>query len=213
MARTSSFSFKGRSVSAAAIAGELNVTHLLEGSVRKAGSRIRITAQLVRATDSSHVWSQTFDRDLSGIFAVQDEIAAAVASELEIKLLGGTMPKSRQTDPRAYALYLQGRHFFELSSATGYEQAIAALDAALAIDPRFGPAWAILAALYWGQANNSLINYEEGSRKARVASEKALALDPDLAEPLSLLGILRRYSEAGWTRPFVTQSRRSGGTH
>jgi TolB-like protein/Tfp pilus assembly protein PilF len=190
VARTSSFSFKGRSVSAAAIARELNVAHLLEGSVRKAGSRIRITAQLVRATDSSHAWSQSFDRDMSDIFAVQDEIAAAVVGELEIKLLGGTVPKSRQTDPRAYALYLQGRHFFELYSATGYEQAIEALDAAVAIDPRFGPAWAMLGALYWGQANNSLIDYEEGARKARAASEKALGLDPDLAEPLSLLGML-----------------------
>jgi tetratricopeptide (TPR) repeat protein len=158
--------------------------------VRKAGSRIRITAQLVRATDSSHVWSQSFDRDLSDIFAVQDEIAAAVVGELEIQLLGGAAPKSRQTDPHAYALYLQGRHFFELQSTSGYEQAVEALDAAIAIDPGFGPAWATLGAVYWGQANNSLIDYEEGSRKARTASEKALGLDPDLAEPLSLLGLL-----------------------
>ena len=190
VARTSSFSFKGRSVSADAIARELNVAHLLEGSVRKAGSRIRITAQLIRATDSSHAWSQSFDRDLSDIFAVQDEIAAAVVGELEIKLLGGTAPKSRHTEPRAYAHYLQGRHFFELQSAKGYEQAIEAIDSAIAIDPGFGPAWAMLGSLYWGQANNSLIAYEEGARKARAASEKALALDPDQAEPLSLLGML-----------------------
>ena len=190
VARTSSFSFKGRMASAAEIARELKVTHLLEGSVRRSGSRIRITAQLIRARDSSHVWSQSFDRDLSDIFAVQDEIAAAVARGLELKLFGGPAPKAQPTDPRAYALYLQGRHFFSLYSTTGYAQAIPALEGALAIDPGFAPAWGILGALYWGQANNSLIPYEEGARKARLASEKALALDPEQAEPLSLLGLL-----------------------
>jgi len=190
VARTSSFSFKGRTASAAEIARELKVTHLLEGSVRRSGSRVRITAQLIRASDSSHVWSQSFDRDLSDIFAVQDEIAAAVARGLELKLFGGPAPKAQPTDPRAYALYLQGRHFFSLYSATGYAQAIPALEGALAIDPGFAPAWGILGALYWGQANNSLIPYEEGARKARLASEKALALDPEQAEPMSLLGLL-----------------------
>ncbi|HLB84689.1 MAG TPA: hypothetical protein VJK00_08150, partial [Steroidobacteraceae bacterium] len=186
VARTSSFSFKGRTASAAEIARELKVTHLLEGSVRRSGSRVRITAQLIRASDSSHVWSQSFDRDLSDIFAVQDEIAAAVARGLELKLFGGPAPKAQPTDPRAYALYLQGRHFFSLYSATGYAQAIPALEGALAIDPGFAPAWGILGALYWGQANNSLIPYGEGARKARLASDKALALDPEQAEPMSL---------------------------
>jgi len=190
VARTSSFSFKGRTASAAQIARELKVTHLLEGSVRRSGSRVRITAQLIRASDSSHVWSQSFDRDLSDIFAVQDEIAAAVARGLELKLFGGPAPKAQPTDPRAYALYLQGRHFFSLYSATGYAQAIPALEGALAIDPGFAPAWGILGALYWGQANNSLIPYGEGARKARLASDKALALDPEQAEPMSLLGLL-----------------------
>ena len=190
VARTSSFSFRGRAVSAATIAQELNVSHLLEGSVRKAGTRIRITAQLIRGTDSSHVWSQAFDRDLIDIFAVQDEIAAAVVDELELKLLGGAAPKSWQTDPDAYAHFLRGRHFLELASTMGYEQAIADFEAALAIDPKFGPAWAMLGALYWGQANNSLINYADGSRRARANSERALALNPNLAEPLSLLGYL-----------------------
>ncbi|HSG65317.1 MAG TPA: hypothetical protein VLD39_09955, partial [Gammaproteobacteria bacterium] len=190
VARTSSFSFKGRSVSAAEIARELNVEHLLEGSVRTAGSRIRIAAQLVRASDSSHIWSKSFDRELGDIFAVQDEIAAAVVGELEIQLLGAPAPKAPQTDPRAYALYLQGRHFSELYSSAGYEQAVAAFEAALAIDPAFAPAWALLGGLYWGAANNSLIDYDEGARKARAASTKALVIDPDLAEALSLLGVL-----------------------
>lgn len=188
VARTSSFSFRGRAVNAATIAQELNVSHLLEGSVRKFGNRIRITAQLIRATDSSHLWSRVFDRDLDDIFAVQDEIAVAVVNELEITLLGGAAPKSWQTSPDAYAHYLRGRHFLDLASKTGYEQAISELEAALSADPKFAPAWATLGILYWGQANNSLIDYAEGARRARANSERALALDPNLAEPLSLLG-------------------------
>jgi TolB-like protein len=188
VARTSSFAFRGRALSAAQIAQGLNVTHLLEGSVRKAGNRIRITAQLIRGADSSHLWSQAFDRELTDIFVVQDEIAAAVVNELEIKLLGVATPKSWQTDPDAYAHFLRGRHFSELASTTGYAQAITEFEAALRIDPKFAPAWAKLGSLYWGQANNSLIDYAEGARRARANSERALALNPNLAEPLSLLG-------------------------
>jgi tetratricopeptide (TPR) repeat protein len=151
---------------------------------------VRITAQLIRATDSSHIWSRSFDRDLSDIFAVQDEIAGAVAGELALQLVGHAPPRARPTDPRAYALYLEGRHYFSLLSESGFAQAIVALENALAIDPHFGPAWAVLGALYWGQANNSLIPYEEGARRAREASEKALSLEPEQAEPLSLLGLL-----------------------
>ena len=190
VARTSSFSFKGRAVGVGEIARELKVAHLLEGSVRRSGSRVRISAQLIRANDSSHVWSRSFDRELSDIFAVQDEIASAVAGELALSLFGSGAPKARPTDPRAYSLYLQGRHFFSLSSASGFEQAIPALEGALAIDPDFAPAWAMLGALYWGEANNALIPYEEGTRRAREVSEKALSLDPEQAEPMSLLGLL-----------------------
>lgn len=190
IARTSSFSFRGRQVGIAAIAGELGVAHVLDGSVRRSGTRIRINAQLIRASDSSQVWSQAFDRNLSDIFAVQDEIASAVTRELQIKLLGNAAPKARQTDPEAYTHFLRGRHFFELASKEGYEKSIAELEAALAIDPNFGPAWGLLGAVFWGMANNSLVEYAEGARRGRADSEKALALDPELAEPLSLLGYL-----------------------
>ncbi|NJD31304.1 MAG: hypothetical protein FIB04_05395 [Gammaproteobacteria bacterium] len=188
VARTSSFSFRGRAVDAATIAHELKVAHLLEGSVRKAGNRVRITAQLIRAADSSHVWSQAYDRDLGDIFAIQDEIAAAVVDELEMKLLGKAAPRSSPTDTEAYTHFLRGRHFSELASATGYRQSVQELEAALAIDPGFAPAWATLGAVYWGAANNSLIEYAEGTRRARECSERALAIDPNLAEPMSLLG-------------------------
>ena len=157
--------------------------------MRRSRSRIRITAQLIRARDSSHVWSQSFDRDLSDIFAVQDEIAAAVARGLELKLFGGPAPKAQPTDPRAYALYLQGRHFFSLYSTTGYAQAIPALEGALAIDPGFAPAWASWARCT-GARPTIRSSPTRGARKARLSSEKALALDPEQAEPMSLLGLL-----------------------
>ena len=99
IARTSSFSFKGKDVEVAEIARRLNVANVLEGSVRKSGDRLRITAQLVRASDSSHLWSQTYDRLMTDVFAVQDEIAAEVVEELKIKLLGAT-PKAKTTDPQ-----------------------------------------------------------------------------------------------------------------
>lgn len=190
VARTSSFAFKGRAVSAAEIARELNVAHLLEGSVRKAGNRIRIAVQLIRASDSTHVWTRSFDRDLGDIFAVQDEIAAAVVDELELELLGRTAPKVPQSDPLAYASYLQGRHFFEMYSSAGFEQALAALKEAIATDPEYSPAWSTLGALYWSGANNSLVPYDEGARLAREASSRALAIDPDCAEASSLIGVL-----------------------
>ena len=105
-ARTSSFSFKGKEIAIPEIARTLHVAHVLEGSVRKAGNSVRITAQLINAGTDTHLWSQTYDRKLDDIFAIQDEIAADVVKQLKVTLLGAA-PKARTTDPEAYALYLQ----------------------------------------------------------------------------------------------------------
>jgi len=113
-ARTSSFAFKGKETGIPEIARTLHVAHVLEGSVRKAGNSVRITAQLIKAGTDTHLWSQTYDRKLDDIFAIQDEIAADVVKQLKVTLLGAA-PKARTTDPEAYALYLQavqlGRQF------------------------------------------------------------------------------------------------------
>ena len=113
IARTSSFAFKGKEdVDVATIGQRLNVTHVLEGSVRKSGNRVRITAQLINAADSSHQWSETYDRELTDIFAVQDEIALAVVDQLKLALLNDDLPaRSTTTSLEAYNFYLQGRHF------------------------------------------------------------------------------------------------------
>ena len=147
IARTSSFAFKDQEVDIADIAKKLNVAHVLEGSIRKSGNTIRITTQLIRTSDSTHLWSETYDRPLDDIFAVQDEIAGAVVEQLKIKLLGAA-PKAKPVDPKAYALYLQGRQFERQGTVASYEQAIALYQQALAIDPGYAEAWSGLAATY-----------------------------------------------------------------
>src|SRR5207244_11096785 len=107
-ARTSSFSFKGKGAEIPEIARQLHVANVLEGSVRKSGDQLRITAQLIRAAEGYHLWSETYDRKMDDIFKIQDEIAGEVVKELKVKLLGAA-PKVRTTDPKAYALYLQAR--------------------------------------------------------------------------------------------------------
>ena len=180
IARTSSFSFKGKEVDIAEIARKLNVAHVLEGSVRKSGRPVRITAQLIRASDSSHLWSQTYDRQLTDVFKVQDEIAGAVVSELKIKLLAAP-PKARATDPKAYALFLQAREIDRQRTVAAHEQSIALYQQALALDPAYTAAWVGLADAYCSPGVPGLQLGDEGIRLAREAIEKALALDPDYA--------------------------------
>jgi TolB-like protein/tetratricopeptide (TPR) repeat protein len=180
IARTSSFSFKGKDVDIAEIARKLNVANVLEGSVRKSGDTLRITAQLIRASDSSHLWSETYDRKMTDVFAVQDEIAAAVVEQLKVTLLG-TAPKARVTDPEAYRLFLQAREVARQYSAVGFEQAIALYKQALAIDPSYAPAWNGLANVYFGQMDLGLMTIEQGLPLGLEAVNKALEHDPSFA--------------------------------
>ena len=178
--RSSAFSYKGKDVKLAQVAQELNVAHILEGSVRKAGNKVRITAQLIDARSDTHLWSETYDRPLDDIFAVQDEIAAMVVAQLKVKLLGGT-PKAKSTDPAAYALYLQGRQSNRQNTAEGYRQSIQLYKQALAIDPAYDAAWVGLSSSYATQAAKGLRPVDEGYRLAREAANKALAIDADRA--------------------------------
>ncbi len=195
IARTSSFSFKGKEVDIAEIARKLNVANVLEGSVRKSGDTLRITAQLIRASDSSHVWSQTYDRKLTDVFAVQDEIAAAVVEQLKVTLLGDA-PKTRATDPEAYALFLQAREVGRQASPAAYEQAIALFKQALAIDPSYAPAWAGLAFVYFRQMDLGQISMDHGLELGDQAIEKALEHDPAYALAYAYMamfeGVLKR---------------------
>jgi TolB-like protein len=133
--RTSAFAFKGKEVDLKTIAEKLGVTHVLEGSVRKSGIQLRITAQLAEVATDSHLWSQTYQRQMEDIFTLQDDIATSVASALKATLEAGQAPKTQQADPEAYNAYLQGRYFFERRSKEDLEKAVFYLEQALQIDP------------------------------------------------------------------------------
>jgi TolB-like protein/Tfp pilus assembly protein PilF len=189
-ARTSSFQFKGATGDVADIARQLKVAHVLEGSVRSQGDRVRVTAQLIHAADGYHLWSETYDRTLDDIFAIQDEIAATVVEQLKIKLLGEA-PKTRETDPQAYSHFLQGRYLINLSSEENWRQAKTEFEAALEIDPVYAAAWAGLAQTYWSLAGWGYMDLVEGVDLARSAVRKALELDPELAMGWVSLAVLR----------------------
>ncbi|HUG11382.1 MAG TPA: tetratricopeptide repeat protein [Opitutaceae bacterium] len=193
IARTSSFSFKGKDVPISEIARRLHVAHVLEGSVRWSGSKVRVTAQLIRASDSSHVWSETHDRPLDDIFHVQDEIAGAVVEQLKIRLLGAP-PRAVETDSGAFALFLQARQEQRRHSAAGYENALRLLTRVFAIDPDYAPAWDLRGSILVNQAGKSLIPATEGYRKSREATERALAINPEYAPAHGALGWIAMYS-------------------
>jgi adenylate cyclase len=183
-ARTSSFSFKGKNVEIQEIARQLGVAHVLEGSVRKAGGQVRITAQLIHAADGFHLWSETYDRKLDDIFKIQDEIASEVVKQLRVTMLGGA-PKAHGTDPQAYALYLQSRELGRQFTPEGFKRSNALLRQVLEIDPRYAPAWVGLGT----NAVNELQSME-GMQKGREAARKALEIDPGHAPAHTLLGFI-----------------------
>jgi len=193
-ARTSAFSFKGTDAGIEEIALKLRVAHVLEGSVRKSGDEIRITAQLIKASDGYHLWSNTWDRTLTDIFAIQDEIAAAVVDALKVTLLG-EVPHARVTDAEAYSLYLQGKVAADRSSKAGFEKAAALLTQALAIDPEYAEAWVELGTVQTNQAGGGHVAPIEGYARARASAERALVIDPDNARAISNLGWLAMYAE------------------
>jgi TolB-like protein/tetratricopeptide (TPR) repeat protein len=207
--RTSSFSFKGQNKDLRAIGDTLGVANLLEGSVRSSGRRIRITVQLVEATGGSHLWSQTYDRDMTDIFAVQEEVATAVANALKLKLVEdrGTGSKERRTTaPEVVNQYLLGKQFARRSSgsasAEDNQNAIQAYEKALSLDPSYAPAWAALALARMDRANDysaSVIEWTTTSDRALEAAEKSVALDPALADAYHARGRIRTVYKWDWS--------------
>ncbi len=184
--RTSSFSFKGRSVPVDSIARALHVAHVLEGSIRKDGDRIRITAQLIDAAKGYHIWSETYDREIGGVFALQDEIAHAIVSALQLKLGGGravaALAKEETADPEAHALLLRAQQRLRLGGSPDIDEAVALLQQAVTRDPQYARAHAGLASAYAEQAYRRARPRKEIEAEARAEAERALALDPELPE-------------------------------
>jgi TolB-like protein/Tfp pilus assembly protein PilF len=195
-ARTSSFSFKGKQVTIADIAKVLGVAHVLEGSVRKSGNTVRITAQLIRVDNGFHVWSETYDRKLDDIFRIQDEIAQAVVAALTVHLLPlqqtSAKNASHTRNLEAYDLYLQGKQSYNQADGAGYQRAVTAFRAAIALDPGYAAAYADLAlAQYWLADQTAQSGDVSGFDSALADAEKAIALDPDLAAGYSARGFVR----------------------
>jgi len=212
--RTSAFAFKGRNEDLVAIAQKLRVNSVLEGSVRLAGTRVRITAQLINAADGYHLWSQTYDRELTGVFAVQDEIAQAVVSVLKVKLLGdrrGPAPRLAM-DPEAYRLYLLGRQLVAQSTAESYEHALAALRQAALLapnDPRLRSQLALALWFYfilgvekdplskdewwiwWRGLVGDKPDFTRVNKVLMAMAEEAVALGGDMPEPRAVRGFFR----------------------
>jgi eukaryotic-like serine/threonine-protein kinase len=199
IARTSSFYFKGKPITIAQIAKALGVSNVLEGSVRKSGNTLRVTAQLIRADSGAHLWSQSFDRDVTDIIKVQDEIAAAVVKALKLSLLQGAPQSTGTHDEKAYALYLQARYFADRSWNTENElKAVGLLQQAVALDAGFARAWAALAGRYAQEALHGAGSHDEKRRLAESSAEKALAIDPGLSESHIAKARISYYLDWDW---------------
>jgi len=186
LSRNTTFTFKGKAVEIGQIAQRLKVGYVIEGSVRKAGGRVRITAQLIDAGKDSHIWGERYDRELSEIFALQDEISQAIVAALKVRLLPEERKaiENRSTDePKAYQLYLMGRHYYLRCGARDLEIAIRFGQRALEIDPNYGRAWALIAG-----CQHFLHRRGRSEDGGLAAAEKALSLDPTLAEAHAIKG-------------------------
>jgi TolB-like protein/Tfp pilus assembly protein PilF len=196
ISRSSAFSFKGKDIDIPSIAEQLNVAHILEGSVRKAGNTIRITAQLIEARSDTHLWSETYDRKLDDIFAIQDEIATAIVAALRAQLtLQGTINPSapRAASIDAYNLYLLGRYHFKKRTIFELQQAQRYFESAIERDPGYAPAYNGLvdSILMQSDAAYGTVPVEQAIAAALPLIEKSLELDPLLAETHASLGLLR----------------------
>ena len=187
ISRSSAFSFKGKDVAISEIAEQLDVAHILEGSVRKAGNTVRITAQLIEARTDRYLWSHTYDRELDDIFAIQDEIASTVVENLKVTLLAD-LPRSQPIDPEAYSLFLQAQHLRKLQTEDSLLATEELYKQSLAIQPDYAPSWIGLGSVYDNQVMVGLIPQSEGYALAKEAIEKALQIDSESADAWDSLG-------------------------
>lgn len=200
--RTSAFHFKGRNEDLRGIGKTLGVAHILEGSVRKQGERVRITAQLIRSEDGFHLWSETYDGELSDVFALQERIARSITDEFRLVLSGTQSQRlvdSGTANTEAYALYLQASSIFNRRNGARYAEAQALLQRAITLDPQYARAHARLAALHLLAGDFHNVDLEQVLAEVKQHARRASELDPALAEPYAALGMafgnLRRFRE------------------
>ncbi|MBZ5577041.1 MAG: protein kinase [Acidobacteriia bacterium] len=197
IARTSAFAFKGQNTDIRKIAEILGVGNVLEGSVRRSGHRIRVTAQLITAADGSHLWSERYDREMTDVFAIQDEIAAAIAGAMQLKLSAAAAPRRTPRLP-AYEAYLKYRHYQWGFTPEALQRSKECLEQALALDPRFALPYVGLADYHLASAAVGAKPAREAMPRARDLAQRALELDPDLAEAHAMLGIVAGHYDFDW---------------
>ncbi len=199
IARTSAFAFKGQNTDIRRIAEALGVVNVLEGSVRKAGNRIRVTTQLITAADGSHLWSQRYDRDMADVFAVQDEIAQAIAGALQVKL-SATPAAHRRYTPNlpAYEAFLKARHYWAKLTPESLARSRECYEQAIALDPQFALARSFLGEHFFALAANGLMSAHEAMPQVRAGALQAVEMDPSLPEPHALLGAVAAVYDYDW---------------
>jgi serine/threonine protein kinase/Tfp pilus assembly protein PilF len=200
-ARSSSFSFKGKDLDIREVGKTLNVQTVLEGSVRKAGNRLRITAQLINVADGYHMWSERYDRDMDDIFAIQDEISLSIVDNLKVRLLKGEKTKviKRHTEDKdAYNLYLKGRYFWNRRHEGDMKKAIECYQQALAKDPAYALAYVGIADVFNVFGLWSFIDPKEAFSRAKGAVDKAMELDDSLGDAYTSMGFINMCFDWDW---------------
>ena len=201
IARTSAFAFRGKQVDIREIGRMLDVETLLEGSIRKAGSQLRITAQLIKVTDGSHIWSERYDREMKDVFTIQDEISLAIAENLKVKLLGERkliITKRHSENLEAYNLYLKGTYCYQMLTEEGLKKASEYFEQALQIDPDFALALVGLGYVNWLSTVWGKVPPDEAYPKANEYANQALKIDTSLAEAYSVLGNVNTFYYWNW---------------
>jgi serine/threonine protein kinase len=200
-ARTSAFAFKGKEIDIREIGEKLNVSTILEGSVRKSGQRLRITAQLINVEDGYHLWSDQFDREMKDIFDIQEEISLSIVDHLKLRLLKGekeNMLKRSTEDPEAYEYYLKGRYFWNRRYEKSFQRGLQYFQQAIEKDPGFARAYVGIADTFATLGGYSYLPPHQAYAKAKAAVHKALELDPDLTEVHTTLGWIALFYDWDW---------------
>jgi len=199
IARTSAFAFKGKNEDIRKIAGTLGVSSVLEGSVLRAGARIRVTAQLIRAEDGTHLWSQRYESEMTDVFAIQDEISAAIVKQLRLNLTGHSLVKRAATNVAAYEATLEGRHHLTQFTPASSDRARQCFERAIALDPQYAPAYAALAEYHvWQSAGVASVGTLQALQLGRQAALRALELDPLLPEAHAVAGQICAALDYDW---------------
>jgi TolB-like protein len=202
VSRTSSFSYKGKELNIKKIGQELQVSHLLDGSIRKSGNTLRITTQLIDVSNGLQLWSETYDRNIEDIFKIQDEIAAKVTQQLKVTLLGAAL-SSATVNTDAYNLYLQAKQLKIQNSLESDKNALKLIRESIAIDSTYAPSWALLSDCFWYAAfSNMTMSIEEAIKQGKMAANKAIALDPTYAEGYLQLAA---FENASWNFKIETE--------